>query len=202
MLTKLFRTSTGSSASGPRRVPRSRSNTTTSFRGIEEEESVAELRIPTRSRVPSAQASPRRELSGFDFSTRPVMASRGATFEGPRSLQRDASPALSIPRLSRVPTETSVLSGRSQLRSIKRENSNGNGTDVFGDPEEDALYGSSYERSESPAGFSMSRSTSYQENGNGIRKMPPPPPPSRSKKPPPPPPLKRSALSSSEVPFA
>ena len=143
-------------------------------------------------------------MPGFDFPTKPQI-SRGATFEGPRSLQRDDSPA-SLPRLSRVPTETSVMSGRSQIRSAKRDT----GGDVFGDPgalDEEDYYD---DRSASPAPSSYasnSRAASWavtQElnSANTSRKMPPPPPPSRSKKPPPPPPLKRSALSTSEVPFA
>lgn len=127
-----------------------------------------------------------------------------------------------MPRLSRVPTDSSatIALGRSQLRPTKRSDSIQAQTDVFGDPELDndivdersvspASYGSG---SVAPSAYSRSASWSVQggqgQNGNaaygddGARKIkgPPPPPPSRSKKPPPPPPMKRSALSSNEVP--
>ncbi|KAK5008370.1 hypothetical protein LTR60_005463, partial [Cryomyces antarcticus] len=119
---------------------RSRSNTAHSFydrNNAEDEPPMPEPRITIRSnRLPSSSAanSPRRELPGFDFSgpspTRPPN-NRSTTFEGPRSLQRDTSPA-PMPRLTRVPTEPSVLTAnRSQLRQVKRGQTRG---DVFGDP--------------------------------------------------------------------
>lgn len=193
-----------------RRGPRSRSNTTSSFRNIEEEEQVPEMRIPIRSRQSSVQNSPRREMPGFDFNARPSVQ-RNATFEGPRSLRdRDDSPSSLPPRLSRAPTDTSILGARSQLRSIKRDQ----GGDVFGDQNDDRENFDYYDdRSASPApsnGSSFdtkSRSASWAATqelnlGNGGRKAAPPPPPSRSKKPPPPPPMKRSALSTSAIPLA
>lgn len=200
-LLTLLRSSAVAPSPGPRRGPRSRSNTATSMRNIEEEAPTVDFRgIPMRPRLPSGQSSPRREHPGFGFAAEKPALNRNATFEGPRSL-RDNSPA-GMPRLTRVPTDSSMLS-RSNLRPVGRRES-----DVFGDPDEDGDY---YDkRSVSPApsfGSTPSRTTSASYNqesalSNGMKKMPPPPPPSRSKKPPPPPPLKRSALSTSEVPYA
>ncbi|KAJ9623586.1 hypothetical protein H2203_005848 [Taxawa tesnikishii (nom. ined.)] len=202
-------TSNGAAGAPRRPQPRSRANTATSyqdrFQNIEEEPPQPEFRAPIRSRVPSGHSSPMREKPGYDFPQKPVIG-RTYTFEGPRSLSRDASPA-SMPRLSHVPTEPSML-GRDRLRPVRRDTS----SDVFGDPDDDSeslnrTY--SYdERSASPAtsfGSVPSRSTSWamdQPAPTANKKIPPPPPPSRSKKPPPPPPLKRSSLSTSEVPYA
>jgi len=193
-----------------RRGPRSRGNTMTAFRDIQEEDPVesATQRIPVRStRVPSAQASaqnsPRRELPGFEFGNGKPAITRNATFEGPRSLQRDSRDAspVSMPRLSRTPTESSILGvGRSQLRPVRSRDT----ASVFSDDNEEAAYGDYDDRSASPApsySSSASRSASWAyTDSTAAKKMPPPPPPSRAKKPPPPPPLKRSALSTSEVP--
>ena len=195
-------------AQAPRRGPRSRTNTMSSFRGIQEEEPLEEPpRMPIRSRVSSTsnsgQNSPRKEVPSFDFGSKPPLV-RNATFEGPRSLQRDtreSSPA-AMPRLSRVPTDSSTLGvSRTQLRPVKSREA----ASVFGDENEEAVYGDYDDRSASPApsySSSASRSASwaYQDSA-ASKKMAPPPPPSRSKKPPPPPPLKRSALSTSEVPL-
>lgn len=146
-----------------------------------------ELRPPIRSRASSNHASPRRELAGFDLPTRPSINTRSTTFEGPTSLgSRDASPAM--PRLSRVPTDSSVQYGRSALRPTKRSDSIA--PDVFGDPDEDYendRYNDRFadDRSASPApsslgGYSRSASWSMQGGaGDGSKKMPPPPPPSR-----------------------
>jgi len=187
------------SAAAQRRGPRSRSNTTTSFRGIEEELPPPEIRIPNRSRVSSAANSPRREVPGFDWNQKPMIR-RESTFEGPRSLQGEVSPN-GMPRLSRVPTDSSILSTRSQLRTVNR----GAAPDVFGDQNDGIEEYDSYDRAISPAPSFGSRSASWaapEFGGSNGRKAPPPPPPSRSKKPPPPPPFKRSALSTSEVPYA
>jgi len=226
-------------ANNRNRPIRSRSNTTSSFRGAiteDPEEDVYanspssytqanELRPPpsfsSRSRAGSNQSSPRRELPGFDLPTRPSI--RTNTFEGGASYQssRDASPA-AMTRLSRIPTDGSMGALIAGLRPTKRTDSAG---DVFGDPDFDRAED---ERSVSPAGsydsrgghgqFSRSASWSVQQNSgysnggsygggqqndDGLRKKvaPPPPPPNRAKKPPPPPPpMKRSALSSSELP--
>jgi len=203
------------SAMPPRRGPRSRTNTVSSFRQIDEEEPSPPV-MPIRSRVVSAQASaqntPTREKPGFDFPTKPSFTRNATfggstTFEGPTSMHRDSSPA-SLPRLSRVPTEGSITSSRSGLRSIKSRDQT---SDVFGDENTENDFGDYDNRSASPVSIastaSRSASASYTRQDyaaiSGTRKMaPPPPPPSRSKKPPPPPPLKRSALSTSEVPFA
>ena len=185
----------------PRRGTRSRSGTNGSlaerFGRIAEDEP---LEPPSRpaisSRLPSGPNSPRRELPGFDLPVRPVNGRSNSGFEGPTSLGhgRDGSP-VGMPRLSRLPTEpTQLLAGRSNLRITKnREPSN-----VFGD-ENDS------ETSESPSDYQHSRATSWSVQGmdaasTGRKAPPPPPPPSRAKKPPPPPPMKRSALSTSEIP--
>lgn len=200
------------------RVPRSRSNTgnSASFRQIDEDEPVHDFRPPIRARAPSGTNSPRRELPGFDLPIRP-----SARFEGPSSLNsRDPSP-MSMPRLSRVPTDSSI-SLRQGLRPTKRNDSAN--SDVFGDQDDYTLDNDRYadERSASPGSYSaapsFSRSASWSQQDGGAKKLaPPPPPPSRyvcsdvclnclltfdarAKKPPPPPPMKRSALSSSDVP--
>lgn len=97
-----------------------------------------------------------------------------------------------------------VQATRSHLRSVRRAETR---SEFFGD------YDSSVEQSSSPersgTDYSASPATSYGSvpsrsawsTTSGSKKAPPPPPPSRSKKPPPPP-MKRSALSSSAVPFA
>lgn len=184
--------------------------------------SYSDLRPPpsfNRSRNNSTQNSPRHELPGFNLpiQSRPTIGSRSATgtFEGGASYQnsRDVSPAPGATRLSRVPTDNSVSGAysRSQLRPTKRTDNQQ--ADVFGDPE---LDDGMDERSISPAGSyasgagAYSRSASFGAkagyNGSGAygdegrKKAPPPPPPNRAKKPPPPPPMKRSALSTSDVP--
>ena len=133
-----------------------------------------------------------KELPGFDLPTRPGIRSASSTgFEGPMSSSyngaRSESPA-NMPRLTRVPTEPSTLLGaRSNLRITKsRDNSRPPDEGVFADDQSD------YEQ--------MQRTTSYGQESMA-KKAPPPPPPSRASKPkPPPPPMKRSALSTSEVP--
>ncbi|KAK5723050.1 hypothetical protein LTR17_014011 [Elasticomyces elasticus] len=188
------RSDTGSPVNGlpaNRRISRSRASSLTQrFAGIAEDEPLEPPIRPTiSSRLPSGQSSPRRELPGFDLPVRPMVTGRSnSTFEGPTSLGRGESP-LGMPRLSRIPTEpTQILAGRSQLRVTKRD---GQG-DVFGDEQSDI--------SESPVYEHNRAATWAQQDVQARGKMPPPPPPSRSKKPPPPPPMKRSALSTSEIP--
>ena len=172
------------------------------FNPIEEENPVPEpkARIGSiRQTSGSVNSSPRRELPGFDFSTRPSN-NRTSTFEGPLRVQsqREASP-MGGSRLSRVPTEP--LPARSQLRPVQPPPP----TSVFAN-EDDYQDSYSSARSASPAGSHTSvnsRTASVPSNDTPLsRKAPPPPPPSRAKKPPPPPPMKRSALSTSEVPYA
>jgi hypothetical protein len=178
-------------------MSRSRASSLTQrFAGIAEDEPLEPPARPAiSSRLPSGQNSPRRELPGFDFSSRPTMQRAASGFEGPTSLSRNESP-VGMPRLSRVPTEpTAILAatrGVGSLRIGKRDSQIG---DVFGDEQSDYSTepSSAYERLE------HSRTASFSSQ-DPSKKMPPPPPPSRSKKPPPPPPLKRSALSTSEVP--
>ena len=151
-------------ANSRNRPVRSRSNTTSSFRGasaITEDPAEDytgspssynapsnELRPPpsfsARSRAGSNQNSPRKELPGFDLPTRPTIRSANSAFEGGASYQgsRDASPAPSAGgsvRLTRVPTEGSIGGFRSGLRPVKRNDSlaTGGGGDVFGDPDLD-----------------------------------------------------------------
>ena len=157
------------------------------------------------SRTASGQNSPRREFPGFDLPSRPAVQQRSAsTFEGPTSLARDHSPA-GLPRLSRVPTEpTQLIGARNGLRATKRDTNGASGVNgsVFADDASDYT--------DSPTGSELSRTTSWSVGGNdgsnvtGVcKRAPPPPPPSRATKPkpaPPPPPMKRSALSTSEVP--
>jgi len=153
------------------------------------------------SRLPSGQNSPRRELPGFDLPGRPIPSRSQSGFEGPTSLGNGAStpPDNSMRPLSRVPTDSSQISNmRLNLRSTQSKDS-GYGANVFEDADSevsDAGYGNGH--------GSYGRSPSWSQGANGDwasgKKAPPPPPPSRAKKPPPPPPMKRSALSTSEVP--
>lgn len=159
----------------------------------------------------SPHVSPRRELSGFDFGSSRPGVNRTTTFEGPTQLKRDSSP-VGLPRMSRVPSDNlTVRAQRAQLRPINKVNT---ANDVFEDPSDESTFNSNsspdryYDgRSASPAtshGSEPRNVSSSSMNGgftNG-KKQPPPPPPSRSKKPPPPPPMKRSALSTSNVPYA
>lgn len=172
------------------------------FARIAEDEGLEPPVRPTiSSRTHSGANSPSRELSTLDVPTRPQPNYRSTStpgFEGPMSLggsDRGLSPA-GMPRLSRVPTEPSTLLGaRSNLRVTRSRDGQQQamgGGDVFGDDQS--------EYSQSP-GYGDQRNTSWTTTGQDVtKKAPPPPPPSRSKKPPPPPPLKRSALSTSEVP--
>ncbi|KAK3676330.1 hypothetical protein LTR78_003604 [Recurvomyces mirabilis] len=193
------RSDTASPVNGiARRGTRSRASSMTQrFAGIAEDEPLEPPSRPTiSSRVPSGQNSPRRETPGFDFPIRPAAQRAASGFEGPTSISRNESPA-GMPRLSRVPTDPIALmaaatGGRDGLRVSKRDSQIGN---VFGDDQSDY----STEPSSAFDRLQHSRTSSFSQQDGG-RKAPPPPPPSRSKKPPPPPPLKRSALSTSEIP--
>jgi hypothetical protein len=134
------------------------------------------------------------------YSSRPAY-SRQSTFDQPPRNLREDSPGR---RLSRVPTEpTSVLTGRSNLRPVRQNNT------FADDYDDDYNSGNGYRRDRSPPsptassqGSALSRAASWTAADMPIngKKAPPPPPPSRAKKPPPPPPpMKRSGLSSSEV---
>ncbi|KAA6411830.1 MAG: hypothetical protein FRX48_03980 [Lasallia pustulata] len=208
-----------------RRNPRSRSNTAHTFADrystVEEEppmpppESRPSIRsnraVSANNYRDSPPTSPRREHSGFDFSSSRPGANRSTTFQGPTQLNRDSSP-VGFPRMSRVPSDTlTVRAQRAQLRPVNKVNT---GNDVFEDPSDDSAFNSNSspdryydERSASPATSHGSESRNVSSStlnvgfSNG-KKQPPPPPPSRSKKPPPPPPTKRSALSMSNVPYA
>ncbi|KAK5108298.1 hypothetical protein LTR62_008613 [Meristemomyces frigidus] len=198
------RSDTASPVNGlPRRGTRSRASSMTQrFANIAEDEPLEPPSRPTiSSRVPSGQNSPRREMAGFDFPVRPTPNQRSASgFEGPTSLySRPESPAGGMPRLSRVPTDPTALlaaatSGAGgQLRIGKR---NEQTADIFSDDQSD--YSS--EPSSAFDRLQHNRTSSFSQENGGRKAPPPPPPPSRSKKPPPPPPLKRSALSTSEIP--
>ena len=169
--------------------------------------------VSTTNARDSPPGSPRRELSGFDFSSSRPGINRSTTFAGPTQLNRETSP-VSFPHMSRVPSDTlTVRAQRSQLRPISRVTT---GNDVFDDPSDDSIFNSNSSPDRYYDGRSASPATSHgsdSRNGssstlnvgfsNGGKKQPPPPPPSRSKKPPPPPPpMKRSALSTSNVRYA
>jgi hypothetical protein len=187
-----------------RRGTRSRSNTagslTERFSRIMEE---PPLEPPAKisSRLPSGQNSPRRELPGFDIPGRPIPNRSQSGFEGPTSLGNGASTPPDMRPLSRVPTDSSQISNmRLNLRSTQSKDS-GYGANVFEDADSE-VSDSGYANGH---GFGQTRSPSWSQGANGQdwatgKKAPPPPPPSRAKKPPPPPPMKRSALSTSEVP--
>ncbi|KAF2750410.1 BAR-domain-containing protein [Sporormia fimetaria CBS 119925] len=175
------------------RTTRSRSNTAHGYAerfNPPEDEPMPEPRA-TIPRLPSRNRSPPEAPS------RPAY-SRTSTFSDARS-HRDISP---VPRLSRVPTDSSaVLVGRAGLRPVRP-------TSTFSDDyaEEYPAHNNGYRRDRSPPspatshGSERSRAASYDVSSTGsVKKAPPPPPPSRSKKPPPPPPMKRSALSASET---
>ena len=159
----------------------------------------------------SPPASPRREHSGFDFGSSRPGINRSTTFEGPTQLHRDSSP-VAFPRMSRVPSDTlTVRAQRAQLRPISKVNT---GSDLFEDPSDDSTFNSNSSPDRYYDGRSASPATSHGSEPRNVssstlnvgvsngKKQPPPPPPPRSKKPPPPPPMKRSALSTSNVPYA
>ena len=201
-----------------RRTNRSRSNTAHSQSdrlGTLQDEHARDTKIATRttriaSNSSSGQSSPTR-----DTYMQPAKPGRSVTWRSddyspPDRSARDISPP-SHPRPGRTVTDVdSVQATRSQLRPVKKMDVS---NDVFGDE-----YDSSVDRSSSPersvTDASASPATSYgsvpsrlagsftnSQTSHASKKAPPPPPPSRSKKPPPPP-MKRSALSSSAVPFA
>ncbi|KAI6857810.1 hypothetical protein D0864_15365 [Hortaea werneckii] len=145
------------------------------------------------------------------------------------SVGRSESPASSttMPRLTRVPTEpTPILTGKASLRSTSKPpppreptttTTAATTSNIFSDDQssetsssDTASFLHQHHQQSDPA-----RSASWSQNGflsaavagNGSHDVfgakktpPPPPPPSRAKKPPPPPPMKRSALSTGEVP--
>ncbi|KAI6880295.1 BAR-domain-containing protein [Hortaea werneckii] len=224
------RSRTSSPANGyPRRntINRSRNNSLAQrFDDIAEDEALEPPHRPgIRSRAPSGTNSPRRELPGFDISSRPPINGRAnSTFEGPTSLGsigRSESPAstTTMPRLTRVPTEpTPILTGKASLRSTSKPppprepTTTATNSNIFSD---DQSSENSDTASFLPHQPDPSRSASWSQNGflsaaaaNGSHDVfsaakktpPPPPPPSRAKKPPPPPPMKRSALSTGELP--
>lgn len=177
-----------------RQRTRSRANSVADrmSRIMAEEALEAPLRPTISSRSVSGQASPRREPPAFDLPVRPSTSRSGTGFEGPTSLGRSPPRSSYIrPSIGRAPTEP-LMSTRNGSRATWRDDRGGE--DVFGDDHSsdssDAISGSD------------PRATywSGQESSSLSRKAPPPPPPSRSKKPPPPLPMKRSALSTSEVP--
>ncbi|KAL6704630.1 hypothetical protein ACN47E_008027 [Coniothyrium glycines] len=191
----------------PARPARSRSNTAHGyaerFNPVEEEPEPSPPRITipklgARSRSPGAGT----ESSG-GYGLRPSL-SRTSTYDNG---SRDDSPAR---RVARVPTDSSVISSRNNLRPVRQTSANAFADDY----EEDyaASNSNGYRRDRSPPspdnssvgsgrGSVMSRAASWSQPDLGTTsKRAPPPPPSRAKKPPPPPPpMKRSALSANEV---
>ena len=151
-------------------------------------------------KLASRSRSPAPDMAGSPggYPLRPAL-SRTSTHDSYAN-GRDDSPAR---RLSRVPTDSSVISSRNNLRPVRQQN-------AFADDYEDDEYtgsGSNHRRDRSPpspdrssqgSGNVVSRAASWTVADGGKRA--PPPPPSRAKKPPPPPPpMKRSALSESTV---
>jgi len=203
----------------PSRPARSRSNTAHGyaerFNPVEEEPEPEPARMTIPKLSSQRSRSPGPEQSPGGYSLRPSL-SRTSTYENNNGY-RDDSPAR---RLSRVPTDSSVISsGRTNLRPVRQASASQQNT--FADDYEDdyaPANGNGYrrDRDRSPPspdtsssvgsgrGGVMSRAASWSQAGeqatNGGKKAPPPPPPSRAKKPPPPPPpMKRSALSESQV---
>lgn len=151
------------------------------------------------SRTSSYTSSPQKELPGFDFNGPP---------RPPRS-RAGTNDSLGRPGISRA--GTAIDSPVRQTPTYVLRSRAASGADVFSDPEDGSdVPELSYdgELSSSPVTSSglasLSRNTSYSalDNPTGLlAKVRPPPPPSRSSKPPPPPPpMKRSALSSSQIP--
>jgi hypothetical protein len=201
----------------PSRPSRSRSNTAHGyaerFNPVEEEPEPELPRMTIPKLTTQRSRSPGPSQSPSTYALRPSI-SRTSTYDDSNG-HRDDSPAR---RLSRVPTDSSVISsGRSNLRPVRQTSASQQNT--FADDYDDDYSpsnGGGYRRDRSPPspdtassvgsarGNVMSRAASWtvaEQGGNGNgKKAPPPPPPSRSKKPPPPPPpMKRSALSESQV---
>ncbi|WPH00704.1 Hypothetical protein R9X50_00353400 [Acrodontium crateriforme] len=181
-----------------RRQTRSRGNSVTSYGRYDDEPLEPPVRPTISSRVPSGQSSPRHELPGMNIPIRPQANRAASGFEGPTSFNRANAPS-SLPPLTRIPTDSSKITsgGRNGSQHAKRDTPTD--ADLFGDESSD-YFDSSAQMSHS----GYQRTANWANNGNAdnvtTKKAPPPPPPSRTKKPPPPPPLKRSALSTSEVP--
>ncbi|KAE9983664.1 hypothetical protein BLS_009657 [Venturia inaequalis] len=182
---------------------RTRSNTIHSYSGRQtapdEEE---EYSPPSRGAIAapgigSARSSrgPSPRPSMPDLSVRPSF-SRTVTHDS-ASENREFAP-IGGAKISRVPTEPSALltGGRLALRPTAHRDQ--------ADQDRDERF--SNIRSDSPTatiGSLPSRTTSWStvDTTPGGSKKIPPPPPSRAKKPaPPPPPMKRSALSTSQIP--
>ncbi|MCJ1318332.1 hypothetical protein MMC15_003660 [Xylographa vitiligo] len=208
-----------------RRLTRSRSNTAHSYAErytTVEEEPEPEMLPPERPSIRSNRAvssnyfpdSPKRAAQVYEYTPGRPGINRSMTFEGPTSLQRDSSP-ISAQRMARVPSDSLTMrSQRAQLRPLSRVMT---GNEIFDDPSDTSTFYSNStsspdryfeERAASPAtshgsgpSRTVSSSTLSALNPNA-KKAPPPPPPSRAKKPPPPPPpMKRSALSTFDVPY-
>ena len=181
---------------------RSRSNTLSmALQSLPADELLVAPRAPflgSSSRTPSYASSPQKELPGFDFNGPPKPPrSRAATKD-----------SITRPILSRAFTNNETPAR--QPTSYPSRNRATSGADIFSDPDDandvpDLSYDG--ETSSSPVALStltsISRNTSYSTLDNPsamLAKMKPPPPSRASKPPPPPPPMKRSALSSSQIP--
>ena len=161
--------------------PRPRSNTARSYNGVLEDDS------------PSREKAPALPVRGRDSPNRSSVIrpgyNRTATSESLRSGDEGQGQAQGIYKLVRIPTEPTALvqAHRGNLRPVENH-----------DP---------FERSDSPLSRTNTtplRTTSWSRddtNGSAGPKKTIPPPINRSKKPPPPPPpMKRSALSTSQIP--
>jgi hypothetical protein len=175
----------------PRQPSRSRSNTA---HGYAERLTTVDPTPPPQPERPSIRTAPLtpRHIAdaaseqGSDY-LRPAV-SRSSTFEGPRQLRRENSPAAEQ-AFSRVTSDhLSIRSQRAHLRPVSRAGS-------------DTGYESADVYSSSPSRL-QEASTPATSIGSSTAsgKKPPPPPPSRAKKPPPPPPpIKRAGWSTNDV---
>ena len=167
--------------------PRPRSNTARSYtdRSAVDDDS------------PSREKAPALPIRGRDSPSRNSVIrpsySRTATSESLRSGDESNGQAQGIYKLVRIPTEPTALvqAHRGNLRPVSTNLDQYDG----------------YERTDSPISRTNTtplRTTSWTapevNGGTGPKKTIPPPPNRAKKPPPPPPPMKRSALSTSQVP--
>jgi len=188
VLMNLKREWPGEGISGQRQRPRSNTAQSYTNRSAYDDDS------PTREKAPALpMRGPRAGDSPNRNSTIRPSYSRTQTSDSVRS--DDQGQAQGIYKLVRIPTEPTALvqAHRGNLRQVSTNFENKH---------------DEYDRSDSPmsrVSTTPSRSTSWSAvdtNGSaGPKKTIPPPPVNRAKKPPPPPPpMKRSALSTSQIP--
>jgi hypothetical protein len=184
------------------RVGRNRSNTARSYTDRRHSETEEDERGPPSRGIitpigSSRGPSPRRERDTPDLgiNTRPTF-NRAATSDSTN--ERDYSPIGA--KLSRAPTEPTAILAANRLALRPA----GHRDQIEQERDEQRYFNG---RSDSPTSLNSapSRSTSWStvDTSIGGSKKIPPPPPSRAKKPAPPaPPMKRSALSTSQIPYS